>query len=207
MLLTKQIRRSLLPLAVLALASCAGPHLQWSDRYGRTYDSAGDFLEAAKAVNEQILEELEPLPAPLGGPVTVMIPTREYIETASEEFYTGPESERQHQLVREFVNFQVEYRDYTATMLPRLIERRNIFRSVDVLRIDAVDDVKPPSGGYLLWFEDLNPSDFFHIRASGESDFQTLSDEYMQAKDEFDATRRLLNVIEEYVRSHKPTTS
>ena len=112
MLLTKQIRRSLLPLAVLALASCAG---QLSDRYGRTYDSLGDFLEATKAVNEQILEELEPLPAPLGGPVTVMIPTREYIETASEEFYTGPESERQHQLVREFVNFHVEYRDYIAT--------------------------------------------------------------------------------------------
>ena len=192
-------------LATLFLASCTG-QIQFTDRYGRTFDSAREVLEAAKSENERILESLDPLSAPIGEAVTIIVPTLAHIERTSEELFVGPESERQSKLVREVIGLDIEYRDYIANVLPRQIERRNIFRSVDVIRKDTAHGVEPQSGGYLLWFEDLNTGDVFHMKASGETDMQTLPDEYMRAKDESDATLRLLNAIEEFVRNHQPTS-
>ncbi len=192
-------------LAAIFFTACSA-QIQYTDRYGRTYGSAEEVLEAAKSENEQILKNLAPLSAPIGEAVKIVVPTRAHIEGSSEELYTGPESERQSKLVRDVINLDIEYRDHIADVLPRQIERRNIFRSVDVLRMNTADDVEPPSRGYLFWFEDLNTGDFFHMKASGEAELQTLSDDYMRAKNEADATRRLLDAIEEFVRTHPPSS-
>ncbi len=191
--------------AALIVAACTTTSVSISDRYGRSYDSGAEYVANARAVNDDILKRIEPLPTPLGESAVIVLPTRPRLREIAEAMYTGPERYKNTAAIREVIDSRYAYEELIKGLFPRHVERRNIFRNITVVRADTTDGQQPPADGYLLWYEALAQGDVFHIKAADETAMTELPRSYLQAKDELDATNRLLGEIEAFVRARRPS--
>src|SRR5262245_23817759 len=105
----------------LGLAGCMDASNQDYRIDGHTFHSFENAAAYARAKNEELFANVQPLPAPIAGPALVVIPTRAQIVRALGVAAPYWDDLEIQQLVELSVPNSYSY---------RIIERRNIFRSV-----------------------------------------------------------------------------
>jgi hypothetical protein len=138
----------------------------------------------------------------------LVVPTNAHLQMLAEANYVGPPEHRNDAIVQSVIKNSFDYNEMIWSFIPRDIERRRIFRSVTVIRADSLDGISAPEGGYVFWGERHRVNDatgdFFHMIAAGENTVTELPDSYLSGGDEFESTRLLLGVIEDFVKTHPP---
>jgi hypothetical protein len=182
--------------ALAGLAACS--HADYGVG-GQRFHSYEDARAHVRAFNEQQLAEIQPLPAPIAGPATVVFPTRGQLENAAREDFPYM-SDRE---VQQFVELQVGDR-----LWARSIERRNIFESVRPMEAQSPDGIPMQPNGYLIWYEPVHVGKHrgtdVHIVASGQAQRTKIFDG-SRPVDPKEYASRLLQAIEDYVRAHPAT--
>ena len=178
----------------LGFAGCGPPGYQI---HGHSFHSFEDAAAYVRAKNEELYANVQPLPALIAGPALVIVPTRIQIERAAR--VAAPIwDDRQ---IQQFVELSVPY-NYSY----RIIERRNIFQSVQHIEAESPEGVEVPHHGYLIWYEwrTVGYGADVHIVAAGEAQ-RTMIQDGAAFLDERDAAQRLLPEIESYVKTHPAT--
>ena len=192
----KGIGRVFAVAAFAAIAACS--HADYGVN-GQRFHSYEEARAQVRAFNEQQLAEIQPLPAPIAGPATVVYPTRGELENAAREDFPYMSDQE----VQQFVELQVGDK-----LWARVIERRNIFESVRPVEAESPDGISVPPHGYLIWYEPRHVGKHrgtdVHIAASGEAQRTKIFDG-SRPVDPKEYTPRLLQAIEDYVRAHPAT--
>ena len=178
----------LLP-AVLALAAC-GVRYTVDGRSFATADEALAYIQSTMDEVDELIAKIEPLPSPTGGPVVIVLPTRDH-------------GKRLARL--EFPNREEEWIKFLAGGLflfwpfeARMIERRNIFEEVRIVWAETPEGVDVPPNGYLIWRELRSlTTKFWHIVAAGELQTTEIKLEVTELPD-------FLGEIEDFVKTHRP---
>ena len=136
----------------------------------------------------------------------VVIPTRDQISTVVRQKY-NPANGEKNEAFEAKIEQKTETKDGLWKMVPQMIEKRNIFESVESIRADSADEINVPEGGILIWGERLASGVFFHARADGQAEMTMLPNVYVNAVDEFDALNRMVSHLEQFAKKHPPSKS
>lgn len=172
----------------LSLAAC-GPQYKIGDK---TFtDRSAALAELDRRIDERVAS-VEPLPTPLADALVIIVPpTRRLAEVIRAE---NPRVEE------EGVSYVAESYEKIDESLPKLIEKRRIFRTVSVVHADTPAGVAIPARGYLIWHEIRTATiEHYHIQAAGESQTSELN---LEATESQNGMEVLFAAIERYVASH-----
>jgi len=176
------LRAVVLLLAILTATACALPYRFLLPTRGdaRDFENPDEGLAWARSIIEQTVADTMPLPAPIAGPAVLVVPTDEQFDLQVR--YTGYSYQKWPNIF------------YTAIMPPRsqffllvkeqylsiarVMERRNIFASLEVIRSDSADELSAPPHGYLIWLDQRLPTLWYNtmlsIKPAGESQWTQL---------------------------------
>ncbi len=188
----KCIRPTIALALALGLAGCTHTSYVIGERKFQDYEEARSYSDA---LENQLLAEIQPLPAPIAGPAIVIYPTRAQWEDDGRRNY--PFASEQE--IQDHVELGVG-----THFVARVLERRNIFQSVRYIEAESPEGTQVPPGGYLLWYEmrDIGrvTGTDLHIIASGESERTRIVEVGESAG--FEEGMHELQAIEEYVKVH-----
>ncbi len=182
---------ALLPfLAVLALAAC-GVRYTVDGRSFATADEALAYIQSTTMVEvDEFIAKIEPLPSPTGGPVVIVLPTRDHGKRLARLEFPN----REEEWIKFLSGAQFLAWPYEA----RMIERRNIFEEVRIVWAETPEGVDVPPNGYLIWRELRSlTTKFWHIVAAGERQTTEIMRKGTGEADGFGA-------IEDFVKTHRP---
>ncbi len=185
---------ALLPfLAVLALTACGITYMGG----GRSFATADEAMAAGRSLTDELVANVEPLPSPIGGPVVIVLPTRDHAERVARLEFPNIEEE--------LIKFLADGSVLDWRVDARLIERRNIFEEVRIVLAETPEGVDVPPNGYLIWIEGRSfRTRFRHIVAAGKRQTTEIKAETGGARDNIEKMRRLFDAIEEFVKTHRP---
>ena len=183
------LRRYALPFSLLLLLiGCDGI----SDEYGRRHQNIDQAVAQSKQDEERALASVEPLAHPIAGQTLIALPTRAQI------YEVIKEGRPAYSL--EYLEANTEIMETNAEYLPKLLLKRNLFESVRSVRADLATE-NPPSNGFLIQYSyDLKGTHIF-VQADGEIDVVEMERPWVGAPDHLSATKSMLIVIENYLRS------
>ena len=111
-------------LAALALAAC-GIKYTVDGRPFATADEALAYVESTLVEVDEQIAKIEPLPSPIGGPVVIVLPTRDHGERLARLEFPN----REEEWIKFLAGGHVLFWPFEA----RAIERRNIFEKVRIM--------------------------------------------------------------------------
>lgn len=183
-------------LAVAVAAALAGCSHTDYVLGGRTFHSYEEARAYVRTTYDQWVAEVQPLPAPIAGPAIVIVPTRAQWEADARRDFPWMNDQEIKNAVELTVGDQYSF---------RVIERRNIFESARLVEAESADGTEVPPHGYLILHEmrqaGKHTGTDMHIIASGEAGWTKIFDGG-QIVDPKEATPRLLQAIEDYVKAH-----
>ena len=128
--------------ALSTLASACAVEEGTSDEYGRRHDSFAEATAHRQAEYNKLYSEIQPLPVSLGKEAFIVVPSRAQIYNVIRAARPG------HSEV--YLQNNTNYMEVDAQMLPRLVEKRNLFDEVRTPQGQRMDTLPPDS--YLIEF-------------------------------------------------------
>jgi len=189
----KHIGRALALAGFALLMGCANGDYEYGGRRFSSYEEARAY---AGTYDDHLVASVQPLPAPIAGPVIVISPPWAQWQDAMRRVFPWQDD-----------NFTGEMAKlYGEQSSIRAIERRNIFESLERKKARNAEGTQVPPGGYLILYQMQDLPKGFHVDvyiiASGQQERTNVSVGARPVSDERAATERLVQEIEKYVRTH-----
>ena len=198
----------ILVFAALAVAGCTTPTYSYSmGSVWRPFDNPKEGIAWVRSEFDRIVARVKPLPSPIGGPSVIIVPTRDLlVRVLRVEFRHQMNPDWTYRISNPPFAHRVEMLELNYLMLARAAQRRNIFTRLRIVRADSPKGISNFRGGYLIWIKKRVRENWStQIIAAGETRWTELKPKPVPSVPG-EKLRALSDVIEEYVKSHRPAT-